>query len=447
MRHSEDLEGTLQIQESVIRRMTRLALQHNAVNLAQGFTDEAPPYDLVWGGIAAMLGGTDEGIGQLESLSVKEILGEHGDSESQSAVGLRDLLSRVQNSRDRFNQYSFPFGLPELRQAIARYTSRFSGFHPDPEGEITVVLGATEGLAAVLRAICSPGDGILILQPFHEMYPSQAKVFGIRPEFISLKEDFRSGHWMLDREEFEASLRRNIKALILNTPHNPTGKVFTQSELEFIARSCKRHGVLIITDEIYEHILYGSNQHYCLAALDGMRDHTIVVNSISKTGNATGWRIGWVLSPRAYTQAIRGIHDTLVVQAPTPLQKATIGLLDMEDDFYKLIKRSYEAKRDTLLAALRTVGFRVTSPQGSYYLFADYRQVPDLGSLSPMNAAMLLIKEKGVAAVPGDNFYHRDPAGNNYLRFAFCRNLNTLQEAAQRLSKLGQFDNRSGSEH
>ena len=249
MQHSEDLEGILTVQESVIRRMTRLAIQHNAVNLAQGFTDEAPPYDLVWGGIAAILGGTDEGIEQLESLSLKEILGEQDDdSESQTTICLRDLLSRVQNSSDRLNQYSFPFGLPELREAIARYTLRFSGFRPDPEREITVVLGATEGLAAVLRATCSPGDGVLILQPFHEMYPSQAKVFGIRPEFISLKEDRDSGDWILDREELEASLGRNIRALILNTPHNPTGKVFTRGELEFIAASCRRHGVLIITD-------------------------------------------------------------------------------------------------------------------------------------------------------------------------------------------------------
>ena len=440
MQHSKNLEGTSQVQESVIRQMTRLAIQHNAVNLAQGFTDEAPTYDLVWGGIAAMLGGTDEGIGQLESLTVKEILGEQeNDAESQSTVRLRDLLSRVQNSRDRLNQYSFPFGLPELREAIARYTRRFSGFHPDPEREITVVLGATEGLAAVLRATCRPGDGVLILQPFHEMYPSQAKVFGIRPEFISLRESPDSGDWILDRQELEASLGRDIRALILNTPHNPTGKVFTRSELEFIAASCKRHGVLIITDEIYEHILYGSNQHHCLAALDGMRDHTIVVNSISKTGNATGWRIGWVLASEIYTPAIRGVHDTLVVQAPTPLQKAAIRLLDMEDEFYQLIKQGYDTKRETLLMALRAVGFRVTSPQGSYYLFADYRQVPGLESLPPMDAAMLLIKERGVAAVPGDNFYRCDPAGNNYLRFAFCRNLNTLQEAGQRLSGLGRF--------
>ena len=435
MQHSENLEVAVPVQESVIRRMTRLANQHDAVNLAQGFTDEAPTYDLVWGGIAAMLGGTDEGIEQLESLSVKEILGrERDDSGSQPDVCLRELLSRVQNSRDRLNQYSFPFGLPELREAIARYTSRFSGFHPDPEREITVVLGATEGLATVLRAICRPGDGVLILQPFHEMYPSQAKVFGIRPEFISLREDPDSGQWILDREELEASLQRDIKALILNTPHNPTGKVFSRNELEFIATSCKRHEVLIITDEIYEHILYGSNQHHCLAALDGMREHTIVVNSISKTGNATGWRIGWVLSPQAYTQAIRGVHDTLVVQAPTPLQKAAIRLLNMEDEFYQLIKRSYEAKKETLLMALRDARFRVSSPQGSYYLFADYRRVAGLESLSPMDAAMLLIKERGVAAVPGDNFYYSDPAGDNYLRFAFCRNLNTLKEAAQRLS-------------
>ena len=436
MQNRPTTESAIPVQESVIRRMTRLAIQHDAVNLAQGFTDEAPVYDLVWGAVSAMLGGTEKGIQRLESLHLADLLAEESENRGHLPL-LKDLLARVQNPEDGFNQYSFPFGLPELRAAIAAYTKRFSNFEPDPEREITVVSGSTEGLASVLRATCEPGDGILILQPFHEMYPSQARVFGLRPEFISLREDPEAGNWILDRDQLEIALSKNIRALILNTPHNPTGKVFTRCELQFIAERCRQDGVLIITDEIYEHIVYESHQHSCLAALEDMREHTIVVNSISKTGNVTGWRIGWVISPSSYTQAIRGVHDTLVVQAPTPLQKATIRLLGMGDDFYRSIKKRYERKRKTLLAALREAGFLVSPPEGSYYLFADYRGVPGLGNLSPTEAALLLIKEQGIASVPGDNFYHGDQAGNKYLRFAFCRNMTTLEKAARRLSGRG----------
>jgi aminotransferase len=349
---------------------------------------------------------------------------------------LKDLLARLQNPQDRFNQYSFPFGLPELREAIADYTARFSGFRPDPETEITVVLGATEGVSSVLRAVCRPGDGVVIVQPFHEMYPSQCKVFGLRPEYVTLRETPEAGRWEIDRTELEEATGRDVRVLILNTPHNPTGKVFTNDELLFIADLCRRHDLLVITDEIYEHILYGSHRHHCLVTFEGMHDRTIVVNSISKTGNATGWRVGWVISPPAYTPRIRGVHDTLVVQAPTPLQKGAERLLRLGDAFYREIRERYAAKCETLITGLRSVGFRVTPPEGSYYLFTSYRHVPALRDFSPMDAALFLIEKVGVASVPGDNFYAVGNEGDGYLRFAFCRSLDTLREAVQRLSRL-----------
>jgi len=349
---------------------------------------------------------------------------------------LKDVLEILQNRRDVFNQYSYPFGLPELRRAVADYTERFQGFRPDPEKEITVVVGATEGLFTSLRAICNPGDEIIIVQPFHEMYPSQAAILGLRPKYITLKENPQEGTWDLDRNEFEDAASRNTKALVLNIPHNPTGKVFTKDEMNSIASVCKDHDILVITDEIYEHILYGDRRHYSMASIDGMRERTFVINSISKTGKATGWRVGWIISPPEYTPTVRGIHDTLVIQSPTPLQKGAERLLRLDDGFYKDLWKEYVEKRNILIWALQGASFGVTPPEGSYYLFANYRNAPALNNLSPTEAAMYLIKEIGVASVPGDNFYAVGDFGNSYLRFAFCRSIESLQEGAKRLERL-----------
>lgn len=422
--------------ESVIRLMTRLSVEYQAVNLSQGFTDEAPSWDLAWGGIKAILGGTDEGIARFENMALREVLRERGgDVEAFLDTPLKDILAGIQNPRDRFNQYSFPFGLPELRQAIADYTRRFYGFYPDPQTEITVVLGATEGLSSVLRAVCEPGDGLIVFQPFHEMYPSQANIFGLKPQYIALRENQKTGQWELDRDELRRTVDDTTRAIIINTPHNPTGKVFSHDDLTFIADLCQERDVLAITDEIYEHIVYDGHRHLFLAGFEGMKDRTFVINSISKTGSATGWRIGWVLSPAAYTTRIRSIHDTLVIQAPTPLQKGAVALLQLPDDFYREVGRSYDRKRETLIHGLRTAGFQISPPEGSYYLFANYRHVPSLRHLSPMDASMHLIKQAGVATVPGDNFYRVGNAGDNYIRFAFCRCLESLEEAVTRIQK------------
>ena len=215
--------------------------------------------------------------------------------------------------------------------------------------------------------------------------------------------------------------------------------MFSKDELHFIAQLCRRYDLLAITDEIYEHIVYDDHRHLCLGSFDEMRERTIIVNAISKTGNATGWRVGWVISPPAYTTSIRAIHDTLVVQAPTPLQKGAERLLQLDDQFYAGLREAYRKKRDTLMAGLERVGFRVTPPQGSYYLFANYREVPALHDLPPMDAAKFLVEKVGVAAVPGDNFYQVGNDGDRYLRFAFCRGLDTLQEAGRRLAALERY--------
>ena len=416
--------------ESVIRRMTRLAHRHGAINLAQGFTDEPPPFPLVWGAIGALLGGSDAGIERLEQAAA----GPAARRDGSSAAPLRDVLRRLQGGRDELNQYSYPFGLPELRQAIAAYTARWSGFEPDPETGTTVVLGSTEGLAAVLAALGRRGDGIVVLEPFHEMYPSQAAVFGLTPRVVTLRES-ADGVWRLDPDELRRAAA-GARLLVLNTPHNPTGKVFDGSELAAIAEIARAEDLVVVTDEIYEHIVFDGARHRSLATLPGMRERTVVVNSISKTANATGWRVGWVLSPPHLTPRIRAVHDTLVIQAPTPLQKAAVALLGLDEGFFRDLAGAYAGKRALLGGALRDAGFRLSEPRGAYYFFADYHAVPGLSNLDPLAAALHLIEHAGVAAVPGDNFYARSPDGDRYLRFAFCRSRDTLAEAARRLRRL-----------
>ena len=385
--------------------MTRLARRHGAVNLAQGFTDEPPPFPLVWGAISALLGGSDAGIRRLE-----EAAGATGSDPGGMRVSLRDALESLQGRRDELNQYSYPFGLPELRRAIAAHTARCSGFEPDPEAEITVVLGSTEGLAAVLAAVGRRGDGVVVIEPFHEMYPAQAEIFGLEPRFVTLREAGDGTAWRLDPEELRRAAA-GARLLVLNTPHNPTGKVFAAGDLETIADLARSENLVVVADEIYEHIVFDGARHRSIATWPGMRERTVVVNSISKTANATGWRIGWVLAPPRLTPAIRAVHDTLVVQAPTPLQKAAVALLGMSPAFFRNLARGYADKRTILGRALRDAGFRMTEPRGAYYFLADYRGVRALTHLDPLAAAMHLIERVGVAAVPGDNFYGRSADG------------------------------------
>ena len=425
----------MEVKETVIRLMTRLAMEHGAVNLSQGFTDEAPVYDMVWSGISAMLGGTEEGVRRLESMTLREMLEASGGAGGNSLdLTLKELLAEVRNPRDQLNQYSFPFGLPELRHAIADYTEAFYGHRPDPEEQITVVLGASEGLAVAYRSLLQPGDEVVVMQPFHELYPSQAAIFGLVPRFVTLREDRAAGTWRLDRDEVRAAASDpSVRAIVVNTPHNPTGKVLDDDELSFIAELCRTYDLFAITDEIYEHITFDGHRHSYLAGFDGMAERTLVVNSISKTGRATGWRIGWVITPPERTRRLRAVHDNLVVQAPTPLQKGAVSLLRQDRAFFDGIADGYRRKRDLLLGGLREAGFAASAPEGAYYLFADYRGVPALSAMSPTDAAMHLIREVGVATVPGDNFYATGNEGDRYLRFAFCRSMETIEAGLDRL--------------
>ena len=427
--------ATVEVKETVIRLMTRLAMEHGAVNFSQGFTDEAPVYDMVWGGISAMLGGTEEGVRALDSMTLREILDARPDPGGNSLdFTLKELLAGVRNPRDQLNQYSFPFGIPELRLAIADYTQEFYGHRPDPEEQITVVLGASEGLAVAYRSLLDPGDGAVVMQPYHELYPSQAAIFGLVPRFVTLREDRDAGTWRLDRDEVRSVVSDpSVKAFVVNTPHNPTGKVLNDDELSFVAEMCRTYDLFAITDEIYEHIVFDGHRHSYLAGFDGMAERTLVVNSISKTGRSTGWRIGWVITPPERTRRLRAVHDNLVVQAPTPLQKGAVSLLRQDRAFFEGIAEGYRRKRDLLLGGLRDVGFAASPPEGAYYLFADYRSVPVLASMSPTDAAMHLIREVGVATVPGDNFYATGNEGDRYLRFAFCRSIETIEAGLERL--------------
>ena len=425
----------MEVKETVIRLMTRLAIEHGAVNFSQGFTDEAPVYDMVWGGVAAMLGGTEEGVRRLDAMTLREILAAQGQARSNSLdLTLKQLLGGVRNPRDQLNQYSFPFGIPELRHAIADYTEEFYGHRPDPEEQVTVVLGASEGLAVSYRSLLDPGDGVVVMQPYHELYPSQAEIFGLVPRFVTLREDREAGTWRLDRDEVRSVVSDpSVRAFVVNTPHNPTGKVLNDDELSFIAEMCRTHDLFAITDEIYEHITFDGHRHSYLANFEGMAERTLVVNSISKTGRSTGWRIGWVITPPDRTRRLRAVHDNLVVQAPTPLQKGAVSLLRQDRAFFGGIAEGYRTKRDLLLGGLREAGFAASAPEGAYYLFADYRGVPVLAGMSPTDAAMYLIRDVGVATVPGDNFYATGNDGDRYLRFAFCRSIETIEAGLERL--------------
>ena len=425
----------MEIRETIIRLMTRLAIEHGAVNLSQGFTDEAPVYDMVWGGVSAMVGGTEEGVRRLDAMTLREILEARGGAGGNSLdLTLKELLAGVRSPRDQLNQYSFPFGLPELRHAIADYTGMLYGHRPDPEAQITVVLGASEGMAVAFRSLLEPGDGVVMMQPYHELYPSQAAIFGLVPRFVTLREDRGAGTWRLDRDEVRAAASDPaVKAIVVNSPQNPTGKVLNEDELSFIAELCRARDLFAITDEIYEHITFDGHRHAYLAGFEGMAGRTLVVNSISKTGRSTGWRIGWVITPPDRTRRLRAVHDNLVVQAPTPLQKGAVALLQRERGFFDGISEDYRRKRDLLVGGLRSVGFAATPPEGAYYLFADYRGVPALAEMSPMGAAMHLVREVGVATVPGDNFYATGHDGDRYLRFAFCRSMETLEAGIDRL--------------
>ncbi|MGD0268625.1 MAG: aminotransferase class I/II-fold pyridoxal phosphate-dependent enzyme [Candidatus Sulfotelmatobacter sp.] len=379
-----------QFTESVIREMTRQAMLYGAVNLAQGFPDFAAPAEIKQAARAAI------------------------DSD--------------------VNQYAITWGAKNLRNAIARQMGVWQGIAVDPEKEVTVCCGSTEAMISTLLAVCNAGDEVVIFEPFYENYGPDSVLSGARPRFVKLRPPANDrGEWTFDEQELRAAFDRHTKAIILNTPNNPTGKVFTRAELELIRDLCVEFDVLAITDEIYEHILFDGTEHISMASLDGMRERTVTINGMSKTYSVTGWRVGWAVAPEKITNAIRKVHDFLTVGAPAPLQEAGAAALSLPAVYYAKLAEGYRARRDHLILALEGAGFKCFRPRGAYYVMTD---ISTFGFDDDVSFTKYLVKDVGVAAVPGSSFY-RDPRdGARQVRFAFCKKLETLDAAAEKLEKL-----------
>ena len=376
--------------ESVIREMTRQAAVYGAVNLAQGFPDFAAPVEIKQAARAAI----------------------------EADV----------------NQYAITWGAKNLRNAIARQMGVWQGIAVDPEKEITVCCGSTEAMISTLLAVCNAGDEVVIFEPFYENYGPDSVLSGARPRFVKLRPPAGDGgEWTFDEKELRAAFHRNTKAVILNTPNNPTGKVFTRAELELIRNLCVEFDVLAITDEIYEHILYDGTEHISMASLEGMQERTVTINGMSKTYSVTGWRVGWAVGPEKIANAIRKVHDFLTVGAPAPLQEAGAAALSLPAEYYSRLAEGYRVRRDHLIPALEAAGFQCFRPRGAYYVMTD---ISGFGFDDDVSFVKYLVKDIGVAAVPGSSFYRDARDGARQVRFAFCKKLETLDAAAEKLGKL-----------
>jgi L-glutamine---4-(methylsulfanyl)-2-oxobutanoate aminotransferase len=368
--------------ESVIREMTRLALAHNAINLAQGFPDFPCPPKLKAAACAAL--------------------------------------------NEDFNKYAITWGAQDLRAAIAYKVETYNGIVLDPDTDITVTCGSTEAMMASMLALITPGDEVIVPEPFYENYGPDAVISGAVPRYVPLG-DGES----IDEEAWKAAFTKKTRAIIINTPNNPTGKVFSNDELRFIADLCIEHDVIAITDEIYEHILYDGHQHISIGSLSGMEDRTVTIGSLSKTYSVTGWRVGYALAGAGLSGRIRKIHDFLTVGAPAPLQHAAVAALSLPESYYRALARDYDRRRKILYAGLKKAGFDCRLPEGAYYIFTD---ISGFG-MTDVVFARHLIETVGVAAVPGSSFYHE--GGETKLRFTFSKKDATLREACRRLEQLG----------
>jgi len=375
--------------ESVIREMTREALKHGAVNLSQGFPDFAAPED------------------------IKRVA--------------------MQAIADDINQYAITWGARDFREAIAHKTKWYLGLDVDPETELTVTCGSTEGMIAAMMATVDPGEEVVVFEPFYENYAPDAILSDATPRYVPL----RAPDWSFDREELRSVFNSKTRAIILCNPNNPTGKVFTRAEMEFIAGLCQEFDALCFTDEIYEHIIYPREgaeiAHISMAQLPGMRERTVIVNSMSKTYSVTGWRVGYCIASPEITSAIRKVHDFLTVGAAAPLQSAGAYALSLPTEYYDRLQADYRARRDLLLPVLEQAGFRVFRPDGAYYIMTD---ISAFGFANDVEFTKHLIREVGVACVPGSSFYSVPERGAQQVRFCFCKKDETLNLAAQRLEKL-----------
>ena len=332
------------------------------------------------------------------------------------------------------NQYAITWGAKNLRNAIARQMKEWQGIPVDPETQITVCCGSTEAMISTLLAVCNAGDEVVIFEPFYENYGPDSVLSGAKPRFVKLRPPSDpEGEWTFDERELRSAFHDHTKAIILNTPNNPTGKVFTRAELELIRDLCLKFNVIAITDEIYEHILYDDTKHISIASLDGMGDRTVTINGLSKSYSVTGWRVGWAVGPPSVTGAIRKVHDFLTVGAPAPLQEAGAAALGLPNAYYENLAYGYRTRRDHLMPALTEAGFRCFRPRGAYYVMTD---INAFGFSDDVTFTKYLVKEIGVAAVPGSSFYNDPKDGASQVRFAFCKREETLDEAGRRLLKL-----------
>ncbi len=369
--------------ESVIREMTRVARQHESVNLAQGFPDFDPPPELV-------------------DAAAKAIQEDH-------------------------HQYSITWGALRFRQALARKQSRFMGLALEPDKHITVTCGSTEAMMASLMAVCDPGDKVIIFSPFYENYAADTILSGSESIYVPLHPpDFN-----FDPDELRRAFQQGVKALVLCNPSNPTGKVFTPEELGVIAGLAQEYDAFVITDEVYEHIIYAPHEHTYMAALPGMFDRTISCGSLSKTYAISGWRLGYAIAPPHLSDGIRKVHDFLTVGAPAPLQEAAVTALNFPPAYYDQLRTEYTHRRDIFLRYLDQAGLTYTNPQGAYYVLLD---ISDFGFQDDMEFCLWLVKEIGVAAVPGSSFF-REPV-NHLIRINFAKREETLVAAGERLLKL-----------
>ncbi len=373
--------------ESVIRDMTRVAREHDAINLAQGFPDFPAPQ-------------------RLKDAACEAIQAD-------------------------INQYAVTWGSPRFRDALVAKYDKWYGMEVDGDREITVTCGGTEAMASIMLAVVNPGDEVIVFEPFYENYGPDTILCEARPIFFPLEPP----HFRLDVDLLASLITERTRAIVVNTPNNPTGRVLDRAELEAIAALCLKHDLLAITDEIYEHIYY-EGEHIPLATLDGMKDRTITVSGLSKTFSVTGWRIGTVIAPPDLTDAIRKVHDFLTVGAPAPLQEAcAVGLRELDGEYYSTMLDDYRERREVLFSSLTDAGFRCEKPQGAYYILADYSE---LSSEPDPAFSRLLAKEAGVVPVPGSSFYSTAESSRSLVRFAFCKRVATLEEAGERLRNFSQ---------
>jgi aspartate/methionine/tyrosine aminotransferase len=370
--------------ESVIREMSRIASQHEAINLAQGFPDFPMPEPMKEAACAAI----------------------NGD----------------------INQYAVTWGSAALRIAIAEKYRKWYNMQVDPDREITVTCGATEAMASVFLALVDPGDEVIVLEPFYENYGPDAILAGASPVFVP----FERPNWTLDTAKLRKAFSKKTKAIIVNTPHNPTGRVLTLEEMRLIAELCERYDAWVITDEIYEHIRYAGD-HNVMATFPRMRERTITISGLSKTFSCTGWRLGYAIAPAEQTAAIRKVHDFLTVGAPAPLQAAGAVGMHFDADYFNHLAMDYRARRAVLVEALTEAGFEFAVPEGAYYILADFSKLSDQDDVE---FAKWMTRVVGVATVPGSSFYHERKLGRSLVRFAFCKKLETLRKAAARLQTL-----------